>query len=70
MKTTLGIEQQQNGLRTASFLIHCSLVDKKHRADFEKIWRLPYDSKKEETIPGWNEAHMRLLKKAKQSTNG
>jgi hypothetical protein len=43
MKTLLGIQQKDEGLRRAAFIIHCSLVNKKDRADIQNIWPLPFD---------------------------
>jgi hypothetical protein len=41
----MGIQQKESGLRRAAYIIHCSLVDKKNRADINKMWPLPLDDK-------------------------
>jgi hypothetical protein len=38
-----GATQNQEGIRRAAYLIHCSLVDKKNRADIFDFWPLPFD---------------------------
>lgn len=43
MKMILGIQSKDGGLRRASYIIHCSLVDKNKRADINKVWPLPFD---------------------------
>jgi hypothetical protein len=45
MKMIMGIQQKESGLRRAAYIIHCSLVDKKNRADINKMWPLPLDDK-------------------------
>jgi hypothetical protein len=41
MKTIYGIQQKQDGLRRAAYIIHCSLVQKP--AQVERLWPLPLD---------------------------
>jgi hypothetical protein len=41
IKMYLGIQQSQEGLRRAAFIIHCSLV--KNAAKIEDIYPLPFD---------------------------
>lgn len=49
MKTVLGLQQKESGLRRAAFLIHCSLVEKKHRVSEAKYWPLPFDDNESKT---------------------
>jgi hypothetical protein len=43
MKTTLGIQQRDSGLRRAAYLIHCSLIPKKDRIGATEWMPLPFD---------------------------
>jgi hypothetical protein len=45
LKTYYGILQNEQGLRRAAYLIHCSLVEKKSRVDIKDYWPLPMDDK-------------------------
>lgn len=45
MKTIMGIQWKDAGIRRAALLIHWSLVDKGGRIDIDK-WPLPFDDTK------------------------
>lgn len=38
-----GVQHQEQGLRKAAFLIHCSLVERKNRVKIHESWPLPFD---------------------------
>jgi membrane protein insertase Oxa1/YidC/SpoIIIJ len=42
--TMWGATQNQEGIRRAAFLIHCSLVAKKDRVKISEVWPLPFDT--------------------------
>lgn len=70
MKTILGIQQQDEGLRRAAFIIHCSLVNKKDRADIGQVWPLPFDKQNKEASSRLERLKQRQLELKKQQANG
>jgi hypothetical protein len=63
--TLYGATQNEAPIRRAAYLIHCSLVNEKHRIKINKEWPLPYDV-------GFDDVQTtkdRLLKKQEQLKN-
>jgi hypothetical protein len=70
MKMILGIQQKGEHIRRAAYIIHCSLVEKKHRADMQEIMPLPYDSESEKTsiISRLKQKQLQLREDARRTT--
>lgn len=55
MKTLLGLQQQNEGLRRLAHIVHASLVDKNSRSDIQNIWPLPFDTEQAQEASRWQQ---------------
>lgn len=69
MKLLLGVQQRDEGLRRAAYIIHCSLIPKKDRADISEIFPLPFDTETDEKTSTLSRLKQRQFELRKKQNN-